>query len=350
MRILLAGAVLLASTLCAAFSVSAAESSSASVAASSEGNVAFQPAEQEEKLPARFRLPAHTFAYKQTQIDDPSRALTLLEVTFPSPVVTPHPNNNTVHCEYFQPTTPGKHPGVIVLHILGGDFALSRLFCRTLAHHGVAALFLKMPYYGPRRQPEVKARMVSVDPHETVRGMTQAVLDVRQATAWLGSRPEVDDQQLGIMGISLGGITAALAASAEPRLKNICLILAGGDIGEVAWNAPHLVKLRERWLADGGTKEQLIALLREVDPATYARAVTGRRILMLNAAQDEVIPPACTESLWRGLGQPEIVWWEAGHYSAVQYIFEGLARAVKFFAEEPAGRGVMRQATPQAVK
>ena len=62
-------------------------------------------------------------------------------MTFPSPVVTPHANNNTVHCEYFRPLAAGKHPGVIVLHILGGDFDLARLFCRSLAHRGTAALF-----------------------------------------------------------------------------------------------------------------------------------------------------------------------------------------------------------------
>ena len=72
-------------------------------------------------------------------------------VTFPSPVVTPFEANNTVHCEYFQPKRAGKHPAVIVLHILGGDFPLSRLFCNRMAQQGVAALFVKMPYYGPRR-------------------------------------------------------------------------------------------------------------------------------------------------------------------------------------------------------
>ena len=98
-------------------------------------------------------LAPHSFSFMQRRLDDPSQVLKLWEVTFPSPVVTPHPNNNTVHCEYFQPLAAGKHPGVIVLHILGGDFALSRLFCRSLAHHGVAALFVKMPYYGPGGSP-----------------------------------------------------------------------------------------------------------------------------------------------------------------------------------------------------
>lgn len=295
------------------------------------GSVHFEPAANEAALPQHFQLGPHEFTFRQTPLDDPSRVLRVWNVTFPSPVVTPHPNNNTVHCEYFQPDGAGKRPAVIVLHILGGDFMLSRLFCRALAHEGVAALFLKMPYYGPRRQPEVRARMVSLDPHETVRGMTQAVLDVRQATAWLASRPEINSNELGILGISLGGITAGLAASAEPRLQNVCLILAGGDIGEVAWNSPHMKLLRQRWEAGGGSKESLVELIRPVDPVTYAANVRGRRILMLNASNDEVIPPECTRSLWRALGEPEIVWWNAGHYSAALFITQGLGRSVRFF-------------------
>ena len=299
------------------------------------GQVDFRPAADEAKLPEMFRLEASQFEFQERPVETVSKAFSIWSVTFPSPLVTPEENNNTVHCEYFRPVAPGKHPGVIVLHILGGDFPLARLFSRSLAQHGAAALFLKMPYYGPRRQPDSPARMVSLDPEETVRGMRQAVLDVRRAAAWLAAQDEVDADQLGIMGVSLGGITSALAATAEPRLKNVCLILAGGDIGQVAWDARELRKFREGWVAKGGDKQSLTALLAKVDPVTYAENARGRRILMLNARQDEVIPPACTESLWRALGQPEIVWWDAGHYSAARYLFDGLGRATHFFCDPP---------------
>jgi dienelactone hydrolase len=190
-----------------------------------------------------------------------------------------------------------------------------------------------MPYYGERRQPDSPARMISLDPHETVRGMTQAVLDIRRAAAWLATRDEIDPERLGIMGISLGGITAALATSVEPRFTSACLILAGGDMGEVAWKSSEMAPLRERWLASGGSRESLIAILKVVDPVTYARPLPGRRVLMLNAKRDEVIPPDCTRALWRSLGEPEIVWWDAGHYTAVRYLFDGVAQAVSFFSQ-----------------
>jgi dienelactone hydrolase len=300
------------------------------------GVVEFVPMGNETALPEQFRLKPHTFRYEQSPLPTRGTVMDVWRVTFASPVVTPHPNNNTVHCEYFCPTSPGAKPGVVVLHILGGDFDLARLFCRALATRGVAALFLKMPYYGERRQEGSPARMVSVDPVETARGMTQAVLDIRRAASWLASQQDVDDGQIGVLGISLGGITAALVTGIEPRITKACLILAGGDMGEVAWQSTEMTELRERWTAQGHTKEELFELLRPVDPVTYARPVAGRKILMLNASRDEVVPPACTKALWRAFGEPEIVWWDAGHYTAVRYLFSGAARAVEFFQAGPA--------------
>src|SRR5262249_40545845 len=150
---------------------------------------------------------------------------------------------------------------------------------------------------GPRRQPEARVRMVSEDPRETVNGMRQAVLDIRRGAAWLAAQEEIDAEQLGIFGISLGGITTALAATAEPRFKKICPMLAGGDVGQVAWDNPELVKLRRKWTDAGGTKDEFLTLWKSIDPVTYGNNVRGRKILMLNASHDEVIPKACTESL-----------------------------------------------------
>lgn len=315
---------------------SGSSSSAGEAQESMTGVVEFVPVGNEGAQPELFRLEPHAFRYRQSPLPSLGKVMTVWKVTFPSPVVTPHPNNNTVHCEYYCPTTAGEKPGVIVLHILGGDFDLARLFCRAMATRGVAALFLKMPYYGERRQEGSPARMISVDPHETARGMTQAVLDIRQAASWLAAQEEIDDEQIGILGISLGGITAALATGIEPRLTKACFILAGGDMGQVAWQSTEMTELRERWITLGHTKEELFEVLRAVDPVTYARPVAGREILMLNASHDEVVPPACTKALWRAFGEPPIVWWNAGHYSAVRYLFAGAARAVEFFEPEAA--------------
>lgn len=295
------------------------------------GEIEYTESDTEDTVPEHFHLDAHTFPYEQSPIPTVSQQINIWEVTFPSPVETEYENNNTVHCEYFQPKGEGPFPGVVVLHILGGDFDLSRLMCRQFSYNGIASLFVKLPYYGPRGTEGVEREMISADPYETVEGMTQGVLDIRRAAAWLGSQKEVDAEQLGITGVSLGGITSALAASAESRFKKVGLLLAGGDLGQIGFEAEEFAEIAKGWLEKGGSQEELIELVRPVDPVTYAENVRGRKIIMFNALSDELIPKACTESLWKALGEPEIIWWAGGHYTAGRFIFDGLGRLVVFF-------------------
>ncbi len=298
------------------------------------GEIKFEPAVKEADLvPAPFRLPDSTFAFEQTSQPGVADDVAWSTVTFPSPVKTPYPENNTVHCEYYRPKAPGKYPACVVLHILGGDFPLSRTFAMALAHRGVAAMFVIMPYYGPRRPADGKMRMVSADPRQTVEGMTQAVKDIRYAAAWLAAQEEVDREQLGIFGISLGGITAALAGEAEPRFHKICPVLAGGGIHQMLWDSPepHMAEARRRWESGGGTRETLLALMKTVDPCSYGDCARGREILMLNASHDEVIPKVCTEALWQSLGRPTIRWYDAGHYSAAWRLIDAIGQVTQFF-------------------
>jgi dienelactone hydrolase len=287
------------------------------------------------EVDGRFHLTDEPFDYEIKTLPHGSEKYTLSEVTFASPVTTPHEANNVVHCEYYQPRGgAGRRPAVIVLHILGGDFVLSRLFAHSLNEAGVSALFLKMPYYGPRRVEGVSRRMISEDPHETVAGMTQAVLDIRRATAWLASRDEVDPDQIGIFGISLGGITAALAAETEPQIKNVCLVLAGGDFPRLAAESAEFAKYRERFKASGRDGAEFNRVVAEVDPLRFADQLKNRPMLMLNARSDEVVPRACTDALWEKAGRPEIVWYNGGHYTAMKSLPLAMLKVNRFFASD----------------
>src|SRR5687767_5472433 len=67
------------------------------------GTVHYSPAADEETVAERFRLPEHVFDFRQAPLETSSEAIEIFELTFPSPVETPVPENNTVHCEYFRP-------------------------------------------------------------------------------------------------------------------------------------------------------------------------------------------------------------------------------------------------------
>jgi dienelactone hydrolase len=296
------------------------------------GVASFRPTKEEAAVPELFRLEAATFGYELESLRT-TPCYTVSALRFPSPIETPDPPNNTVHAEYFRPNQPGRRPAVVVLHILGADFALSRYLAARLADQGVAALFVQLPYYGERRAPGSSQRFLSTDIQRTMVAMRQGVCDVRRAAAWLASRAEVDPRKLGVTGISLGGIVAALSASVDPALDRAVLLLAGGGLADILWTMPEGARYRALWIASGRTKADLEALTAPFDPLTYAQGLRGKRVLMIAGKVDEVIPPAATQALWEAAGRPSIRWYDCGHYSAVGFLLPACRETVTFFAD-----------------
>jgi dienelactone hydrolase len=315
------------------------------------GEAAFRPTDREASVPEPFRLEPGPFRYELEPVLAAPR-YRVKKLRFPSPIVTPDPENNVVHAEYFEPVgLLGRRPAVVVLHILGSDFPLSRYMAARLADRGVAALFLKLPYYGERRPKDrlgpaagpSSRRFLSADIERSVTSMRQAVCDVRRAVAWLAGRPEVDRSRLGVAGISLGGIVASLVAAVDPAVSEGVFLLAGGDLSRILWEMPEAARFRRAWEESGRTRDDLKALTDPLDPLTHARGLIGKRVLMIAGKVDEVVPPACTRALWEAAGRPPIHWFDCGHYSAIGYLLPGIRLTIEFLAgpdpsPTPAGR------------
>ena len=197
-------------------------------------------------------------------------------LSYPSPTVSPVAQNNTVPADYYVPNhVPAggrQYPAVICLHILDGNEPLTELVCSVLASRGVPALSFKLPYYGPRGLPQ-GPRVLADDPKMFVSAIVQAGEDIRRTIDLLASRPEINPERIGIAGISLGGIIAATAAGAEPRLCRAGLILAGGDLLEIIHHAHETRPLSEmiRRLPPA-ERAELEAKLQAVDPLRFAPA------------------------------------------------------------------------------
>jgi hypothetical protein len=319
------------------------------------GECEFQPTAEEARVPAEFRLPPSRFAYSLSPVlETPRFSVSRLE--FASPIVSPDPENNIVPAEYFLPRPlqsksaagnadqpeqePGQRPAVVVLHILGADFALSRFMAARLADHGVAALFVKLPYYGERSPTTVDGastmrRFLSDDVATSVLSMRQGVCDVRRAAAWLAGRPEVDPTRIGVTGISLGGIVASLTVAVDPAITEGAFLMAGGDLAKVLWQMPEAAATRRAWEESGRNFADLKALTDPYDPLSYASRLTTKRTLFFGSKVDEVIPPACTIALWEKAGRPPIHWFDCGHYSAVGFLLPAIRQTAEFFADGP---------------
>lgn len=302
-----------------------------------KGTVAFTPQEDQKNIPARYRLEKNHFDFELKKIKAlPASGVEIYELKFPSPVKSATPANNTVYAEYYRPAGKGPFPCVIVLDILAGNQKLPQLIAGHLAQNKIAGLFVQMAYYGPRRPKGSPVRFLSPDVGHTIGAIRQTVLVLRRATAWMESRPEIDGKRLGIMGVSLGSFVAGLTAEMEPKLGRVGIVLGGGGLVDAYYDDPRGATYRKLWEAIGGSKKKLAKMIAPVDPITHADRLKDRKVLMIAARNDEVVPPSMAEALWNASGRQQIIWLEgAGHYTAALHLLKGLTHIVKHFGEQP---------------
>ncbi len=141
------------------------------------------------------------------------------------------------------------------------------------------------------------------------------VLDQLEALAAAGEHPlagRLDLERVGILGHSLGGITAAQACAADARLRaclNLDGVQAGGPFGAEAEPAlpaqPFMFITKEAGLNPRGE-----ALWGQLAGPAYLHVVAG-------AAHDDFTDgPALTPTLWPGPGAAERVLAEVRGYTA----------------------------------
>lgn len=263
------------------------------------------------------------FAYTIAPIPGVADAdLRVLRVTFPSPVVTPYPENNTIPAELYLPAkVDGRLPAAIVLDILDGTAIVPRAMTRALALRGVAALYFPMPYYNVRKpKGNAQLQMLDVDMKYVSEPFRQTVMDARRAKAILASRPEIDPKRIGVTGVSLGGISAALVAGVDGHFYRVAPVIAGGDLATITFHCREMRRMREAFLQRGVDRDALAKLLEPVEPLNYASRIDPSTCLMINASLDEVIPRKATDALHNALGNPTILWMPVGHYGCILFM------------------------------
>ena len=265
-------------------------------------------------------------------------------LTYPSPVVTPVEQNNTIRADYYLPDNikPGssKRPAVITLHVLNGDMRPTDVACSVLAMRGIPAVMPTLPYYGERAKAEGWEVLLR-EPKLFLAMLLQSIEDTRRTADLLASRPEVNPQRINLSGASLVGIVAATIAGPDPRFYRTSLFLAGGDLLKILHHARYTRGLSERF-RQLPTQERtdLESRVEAVDPLRLAPALRERaqdgRVLMVNAAEDEIIPRDCTERLAAALGIADRVVWLHGlqHETFISALPQSLRAITDFFAQD----------------
>jgi len=239
-------------------------------------------------------------------------------LTFPSAVVTPHPENNLVRARFFPDDSPvGRKRAVIVLPQWNADADGHVGLCRLLNRFKISALRLSLPYHDDRRPPELRRAdyIVSSNVGRTAQVCRQAVLDARRGIAWLASQGY---ESIGILGTSLGSCLAMLTAAHEPLLRAAALNHISPYFADVVWSGLSTLHVRQG--LDGHIDlARLRRIWMPISPFPYLERVRGKRLLLIYARYDLTFPVDLSRMLVAEFRRREIEHELAvlpcGHYS-----------------------------------
>lgn len=121
-------------------------------------------------------------------------------------------------------------------------------------------------------------------------------------------------EQIGVTGISLGGYTAALLASVEPRLDYcIPIVPAVSPIDVFLEWQPTGVLLSMLMRQQGVGVAQMRGLLAVHNPLTYGSPMDGERVLIIGGAGDRVTMPRHLRLLQRHWPGSALHWFPGNH-------------------------------------
>jgi hypothetical protein len=263
---------------------------------------------------------AEFFAYERPR----DFALDGSHLTFTTPLGSPHPENNTVHADFF-PAGRDRTRAVVVLPQWNADVNGHVALCRVLNRCGLSALRMSLAYHD-RRMPAGHQRAechVSSNLGRTIHASRQSVIDARACLDWLQARGY---ERLGILGTSLGSCIAFIVAAHDARVKAGAFNHVSMYFGDVVWTGLATRHVREG-LGDAVTQDELRDYWSVISPATYVPRLAGRdlRSLLIWARYDTSFLPQYSRQFiaaMRAGGHPyEAVCLPCAHYTLGRFPF-----------------------------
>ena len=285
------------------------------------------PSKRSAEMLEYYSYPKQTIEAKVDKIELRKKYI-IERIEFPS-ALNIFGTENIIFNFYMQ-KKPGKFPTVLVLPVTSGiDFPVKN-FARHFASNGFNCAVVH------NREFSLK-EITSAEEVENY--FRQTVLDNRQVLDYLVKRQEVDENKLGCIGFSLGGIKASLISGVDERLKCCILCLAGGSIADIAIvsteeDIRHNIRaLMKREISPEAIRIELSEKV-ETDPLKLAEYMDAGNVLMYIARFDRVVPRKCGDRLREAIGKPEAIYLFSGHYSSFLYLPCVESESLSFFKKK----------------
>jgi len=202
-----------------------------------------------------------------------------------------------------------RRPVVLVLHGTRGRKEGVEPWLKALAGRGFVACATDARWHGELAKGDYEDAIIQA--YRTGKGhpwLYETVTDTIRTLDYLQTRPDVDGQRIGLMGISMGGMNTWLTAAADPRVKVAvpCIGVTSFryqlDSGQFGPRAATLPKFHQAVAESLGEKEVNARVVREAwsrvlpgildrfDCPQMLAAIAPRPLLILNGEKDDRCP------------------------------------------------------------
>jgi pimeloyl-ACP methyl ester carboxylesterase len=229
-----------------------------------------------------------------------------------------HTENLEARARYWRHDGPAR-PTIVVLHGFAAEaHAFNERFFQVRWLYeklGLDVACFTLPFHGPRRARRSAYTgqfFVSEGMCWTAEAFRQTVLDFRTLLDYL--ERERGAPAVGVSGISLGGYTAALLASLEPRLAfaipNVPVVSLPDAVLE--WN-PAGTLMRLGMLASNLSLMDVRHCMAVHSPLSFEPVIPQERLMIVGGVGDRFAPPKHARLLWEHWNRPTLHWFPGNH-------------------------------------
>lgn len=224
-----------------------------------------------------------------------------------------------------------KLPAVV---ILGGHFTGAEAAKLVGETPGVTVVAVSYPFSGNPRPgtltflrdiPRIRAAFLDTPP---------ALMVVAD---YLYGRTDVDTTRIEAVGVSLGAPFVTIAAALDSRFTRVwALHGSGGSYAPLEASLRRTFDFAPLRMLSAAIANVIIAGPR-LAPERWASRISPRPFIMVNATDDERLPRASVEALYRGAAEPkEMIWMSGKHIHADAPTIQRLVAIVMARVGQPA--------------